>query len=211
MKSPPIASVLALVRPLEAARIPCALGGSGLLAALGLTQNVNDWDLTTDVPWTRSLDVLWRAMPAGERSWGPASRVRRRAELGAELAGTDDLHADHKLTFPKLQVELIHHFAFYVKDEVVHVPTRVTGRWKGIPLGSPEGWAVAYALMGRAPKAEILFGWLEQNGADAARVAELVDQPLPRALSRRLGSLPVAGAPPPPRRAKASRAAPSRR
>lgn len=213
LKSPPLRNALALVRPLEAAGIECALGGSGLLAALGLGSEVRDWDLTTDVPWTRSLDVLWRALPADDRSRGPASRARRRADLGAVLAGTDELHADHKLMFPELHAELIHHFAFYMKGNVVHVPTRVSGRWKGIPLGSPEGWAIAYDLMGRDAKAELLFGRLAERGADARRVAELLDQPLPSALARRLRSLPVtaAAASGKPSRAKATRASSSRR
>jgi hypothetical protein len=80
-------------------------------------------------------------------------------------------------------------WSFFVGGAIVHLPTRVTGRWRELPLGSPEGWAAGYALLGRPGKAELLFAWLEAHGADAGAVAQLLGQPLPPALEDRLVAL----------------------
>ena len=46
--SPPFEPLLEVARTLDREGIAFALGGSGLLAALGLARQVRDWDLTTD-------------------------------------------------------------------------------------------------------------------------------------------------------------------
>jgi hypothetical protein len=75
----------------------------------------------------------------------------------------------------------------------------VTRHWQGLPIASPEGWAVAYWLMGRydepehrvrrAARAELLFAWLTEHGADADRVTELLEEPLPAELADRMRRL----------------------
>jgi hypothetical protein len=82
----------------------------------------------------------------------------------------------------------------------VRIPTRVTARWRELPVGSPEGWAVAYALMGelesaprRTERAELLFAHLAAHGADAGTIAFLLAQPLPVELAARLTKLPQVG------------------
>ena len=68
----------------------------------------------------------------------------------------------------------------------------MTVRRDGIPLGSPEAWAVAYALLGRDGKLERLMRWLAARGADPGVIARLRAEPLPPALAARLESLPRA-------------------
>ena len=182
MISPPLAPLRALLSRLERERLPHALGGSGLLAALGLVDQVNDWDVTVDAA-IATLDALF-------------------ADVPHERFGNGGGHADHKLTFRESRVELIARFAFFTPDGIVRIPTVVTGDWQGVPLGSPSGWAAAYALLGeienddrRRERAASLFGWLERHGADAAGVRALLAEPLPPALRERIAGL--SAAPPP--------------
>ena len=180
LRTPAMGPLLDIVKTLETGGVPCALGASGLLAALDLVNVVNDWDLSCDAD---ARDVQ--------------TKLLRRAPV---LHGNSGCHADHKLTFVPERIEVICRFAFFVPGGVVNVPTRVTRRWRGVPVGSPEGWAVAYALLGmfdeaaqrprRAERSELLFGWLERNGADAGRVDELLREPQPLPLAARLRALP---------------------
>jgi hypothetical protein len=156
---------------LERAGIVVALGGSGLLAALGLTDAVRDWDLTTDA----GLDPVLAAL-AGEP---------------VEHQGSDELHADQKLMLAGGTIEVILGFAFHTERGVVRIPTVVTGRWRGLPLGSLEAWAVAYHLLGRPEKSATLWRALDSRGADRAVVARLLREPLAHGLARRLGELPT--------------------
>ena len=169
--TPPLDHALEVIGRLERAGLECAVGGSGLLAALGLARVVRDWDVTTDAP---RADV--EAAVAG---------------LAWDHKGSDALHADEKLMFPALELEIIRGFAFVVPGGIVRVPTRVSRRWRGLPIGSPECWAVAYALLGRDAKRDALFAWLERHGADAAAIAALLAQPLPASLAERLAALPA--------------------
>jgi hypothetical protein len=168
---PPPAPLRGTLARLEAAGLVAALGGSGLLAALGLAEHVRDWDLTTDEPWERVVEAL-----AGE-------------PLVAH--GPDHLHADRKLALADGAVEVIVGFAFHTPGGLVRVPTVVAERRGGIPLGSPEGWAVAYHLLGRPEKRDALLGHLALHGADAGVLVRLLDQPLPSGLAARLAALPT--------------------
>ncbi len=47
-RTPPLSVVTAVVAALQAHGAVAAVGGSGLLAALGLVDSVRDWDVTTD-------------------------------------------------------------------------------------------------------------------------------------------------------------------
>lgn len=168
--APPFPPVCELIERLERAGVACALGGSGLLAALGLADHVRDWDFTTDAPVEQVIAA----------ATGHAYRH----------VGSDALHADQKLTFDALGVEVIVGFSFFVEGGVVHIPTHASGWWNGVRLGSPECWAVAYDLLGRPAKADLLFAWLDQHGADSVIVERLLAQPLPQALAARMNWLP---------------------
>jgi hypothetical protein len=173
--TPPLPPLRATLARLVAAGLPHALGGSGLLAALGLVERVNDWDVTVEAD--------------------PGAIAARFPEGGYVLHGNSGGHADHKLTFGAERIELIARFAFFVPGGVVRIPTVVTRTWNGIPVGSPSAWAAAYAIMAdqerddrRRARAETLFAWLARHGADGA-CALLLAQPLPEEIAARLRAL----------------------
>ncbi|HKQ58407.1 MAG TPA: hypothetical protein VJY35_11120 [Candidatus Eisenbacteria bacterium] len=171
LKSAPSWPLLAgCVARLEAAGVPVALGGSGLLAALGLADTVGDWDLTTDAPWER-VDAALADEPHTDH-------------------GNDALHADHKRVIADGAIEVIVGFAYFTPSGVVRIPTIVSGHAGRVPLGSPECWAVAYALLGRPAKSETLFSHLESRGAEPAAMRRLLAEPLPEYLAARLTALP---------------------
>ncbi len=170
--TPPLDGVWRIVARLEAAGITCALGGSGLLAAFGLTDRVRDWDLTTDAPRAEVEGAL--------------------AGLEWRHTGSDALHADEKLMLDAFELEIIRGFAFFTPAGVVRIPTIVTRRWAGIPVGDPACWASAYHLLERFPKRDALLGWLRAHGANHAALEALESQPLPDSLAALLGALPIA-------------------
>lgn len=172
MTTPPLPPLHEVVAALARAGIVCALGGSGLLAARGLVEQVNDWDLTTDA----SLEEVERALTG----------------RAIERAGPSGVHADHKAMLASARTEVIVRFAFTVAEGVVRIPTVVTGRWQGVPLGSPEGWAVAYVLLGRPARADLWFAYLADHGVDEVTRARLLAEPLPDRLASRLAALPRA-------------------
>lgn len=168
--NPPIAPLQELVRRLEHAGIEVALGGSGLLVALELAETAHDWDLTTDAPIDSFAPLL--------------------SDHTTERIGPSGVHADQKLMLPDLRIEVISEFAMRSGEGVVRLPTIVTGRWKEVPIGSPEVWVVAYTLLGREAKAELLLAWLEDRGADGRALERMLAQPLPRTLRDQLTALP---------------------
>lgn len=125
-----------------------ALGGSGLLAALGLIDRVRDWDLTTDAEpelvatALRAAQLEHAEVTAGDG--GYATRARFLVDGG-----------DH-------EVDLLVGFGFRVGGSTIPIPTRVTGHWQGLPLGDPVKWAHAYRLMGRTGRADTLQTWLDR-------------------------------------------------
>jgi hypothetical protein len=169
-RTPAIDPLRDVLARLDRAGVVCALGGSGLLLALGLTDTVHDWDVTTDA----AVDDVAAAL-AGE----PHERF-----------GNSGIHADHKLVLRGGEIEIICRFALRSEAGVCRVPTRVLSAWRGVPVGSPVAWAVAYALMGRDAKAELLWGHLGRAGITRDERQALEGQPLPEALRRRMRSCP---------------------
>ena len=167
--APPSGPLIDVVRRLEGAGVVAALGGSGLLGALSLATEARDWDLTTD----STLDEVAANLEG----------------MALERLGPSGIHADHKLRIAGGVVEVICGFAIRSEAGVVRIPTVVSARAESLPLGSPESWAVAYALLGRAEKSERLMRWLAAHGADAGILARLAAEPLPGPLAARLRSL----------------------
>ena len=170
--SPPLAALREIVATLESAGIECALGGSGLLASLGLETVIRDWDLTTDAPLEEVRLALARYAPGH--------------------MGPNGVHADDKLMIPGHSTECIVRFAFHSGGVIVRIPTLKQARWAGVTVGSAEAWAVAYALMGREEKSRRLFDHLARSGADGAAVLRLCGEPLPDGLRDSLSALPTA-------------------
>lgn len=65
------------------------------------------------------------------------------------------------VTAPDHDIEVIVGFALSDGEQVVHLPTRVTGTWRGLPLADPLVWLQAYQLMGRPERADPLQRWLD--------------------------------------------------
>ena len=167
--TPPLEPLLEVVARLEAEGIRCALGGSGLLAALGLAETARDWDLTADAPLERLVPLA--------------------PDWPFETAGSSGVHADAKLVFPAHAIEVIARFAFFGPRGVIRIPTVVAGRWRGVPLASPEAWLAAYHLLERPAKRDLLLGHLRARGHDEAVLERLLDEPLPAELAGMLAAL----------------------
>ena len=148
---PPTRTVGRIVAELQSLRLPVAVGGSALLASLGLVTHVRDWDVTSEgepAEVTSALDRLglaWSASPAPERPFA----TRARFVVDAD---------DH-------EIDVLVGFAAWDRDEVVPLPVHVTGTWLGLPIADPEVWARAYRLIGRAERAELLDAWLRGDRA----------------------------------------------
>lgn len=169
-----VTPLLPVIGRLRAAGLECALGGSGLLYSLGLAERVRDLDLTTDA----ALEQVEAALGALPRSLAPhgdgpfASSFRLSLQAGGA------------------EVDLMGRFAIRTGGGVCHIPTVVCSTWQGVPVGSPEAWAVAYRLMQRHPKADLLSRYLAAGGARRSVVEYLLAQPLPPAVRAEVEAWP---------------------
>lgn len=149
MSLPPLGVVTRVVAALHARSLTPAIGGSGLLVALGLAEVANDWDVTVDAPQAAVAEALHAAGIAyrdGTGEGGVYATERRWVINGG----------DH-------EVDLLLGFALRGPAGVEQLPTRVSGRWRGLPIGDPAVWARAYLLLERPAKAEVLYSWLRSN------------------------------------------------
>lgn len=163
---PAIEPLKLVVDRLAGAGIQVALGGSGLLYSLGLVDAVRDWDLTTDAAVPAVIEALgdlpWGRSPTGDQAYATAGRIN--------------------VTPDGADIDLMVQFAVRCETGVVGFPTIVTGQFESIPVGSPEVWAVAYQLMGRLAKADMLYEYLRQRGARSEIRTRLLAEPLPEAV-----------------------------
>ncbi len=146
LRVPPTDLVVRVIDALVAGGFTPAVGGSGLLVALALTDVANDWDVTVD------------GDPAGVAAALRAAGVAYRD--GTERGGIFDTAARLVVDGGDHDVDLLVGFALHGPDGVEALPTRVTGSWRGLPLADPVVWERAYRLLGRAPKADALQRWL---------------------------------------------------
>lgn len=161
---------------LSAAGITWALGGSAVLIAHGLwEQPPTDWDLNTDA----DLERVQAALAGFQVELHP-------------LTGSGNYATKARLTVEQ-EIDLMVQFAVRTEGGVVHLPTVVSRTWQGMPVGSPEVWAVAYRLIGRPVKPDLLTDWLRTHGAESRVKAMLLTQPLPGALRAEVESWPVTG------------------
>ncbi|MBO0882449.1 MAG: hypothetical protein J2P17_19380 [Mycobacterium sp.] len=125
-----------------------ALGGSGLLVALGLADVAHDWDVTVDAPNTAVIAAL-----------ADAALEYRDGTIREGIYATSRRYV---IDGGSHDVDLLVNFALHTPTGIETLPTRVTGRWRGIPLADPAVWARAYRLLGRGAKAEALERWLSR-------------------------------------------------
>lgn len=152
-----------------------ALGGSGLLYALGLTEVVHDWDLTTDESRQDVMQCL------------DAFHVVEKKRVSETFC------SEYILALPDEDIEIIGSYAIRYGIETCHLPSIIGGSWGNVPLASPEVWAVAYDLMGRLGKAELLFGYLERTGVSRYVIDMLLKGPLPSKMRVRLKEMVAMG------------------
>ena len=145
---PELGVVQLVLHSLKESGLVAAIGGSGLLAALGLTQVVHDWDVTTDGP-TSIVEV---ALDTAGVSY-------REAPAGIGVYASDGLYV---VDGGSHEIDVIVGFAVRVGGRRIELPTRVSATWQGIPLADPSVWERAYRLIGQPSKADLLSQWREQ-------------------------------------------------
>lgn len=150
LSTPPLEPVRLLFAAFERHRISAAVGGSALLAAHGLTEQVRGWDVTTEAdpevvePLLVELGLAYQ-------------RARQQVPYASAACFVIDA-GDHS-------IDVIARFALSTPTGVVSVRTRRAGMWQGMPLGDAQQWASAYRLMERTDAAEALERWLNHGQA----------------------------------------------
>lgn len=170
---PDLVHLAAVTDELQRRGVPYALGGSGLLHSLGLTDTVRDWDLTTEAP----KEQVWEAL--------------RHLELQEGKSGDYPFGSAYKLVIHQEdpQVEILGRFSIHTGKGLCRLPTVPASVWNGVHVGSPEVWYAAYALMNRQDKADLLYSYLKEKGADRRVIQNLTREPLPDDVRERLVSL----------------------
>lgn len=155
---------------LESSNIKYALGGSGMLLSLGLSDTINDWDIMTDAPKEQILKAL--------------QHFTIKETTGAEYPfGTEYKLAIHE---NDPQVEILGKFAIYNDQQLCKIPTIPATIWQGVQISAPEVWYVTYALMERTAKADLLLEYLKGKPANKEVINKLMKEPLPEFIVQQL-------------------------
>ncbi|WP_152378927.1 hypothetical protein [Paenibacillus brasilensis] len=131
---------------------------------MNLTDVVNDWDIMVECP----KDILLKAIDGYD--W---------IELNS---GDYPFASKYRIQITSLKIDIMGGFAFYTEGEVVQLPTLCIPHreWDGIKISSPEIWYVAYYLMSREEKSNLILGYLQAH-------KEIVDKDLIRDLLKHNG------------------------
>ena len=149
VQHPPLEPVRAVVTMLEDAGLTVALGGSAILAWLGLVERVGDWDVTVDADPDEVIELLDRA----ELEW------ENRTDHSFPFAS----RARFTIAAPGHEIDVLVGFALYDGSDLIPIPVHVAGHWLGLPIARPHDWLVAYRLMGRLERAEALRAHVEKS------------------------------------------------
>lgn len=134
-----------IAEKLNQSQIQYSLGGSGLLFYLGLIDKVNDWDIVVECPKEKLIEVL------GDSPW-------------TELKSGDSPYAsEFRIHIPSLHIDFIGSFALQNTKGTVKFPIENAAIWHGVHVSYPEIWCVAYQMMGREHKADLLLNYLKGN------------------------------------------------
>lgn len=149
MQHPPLESVQRVVAVFTQRGWPVAVGGSAVLAWLGLVDVVRDWDVTVDAEPDDVEQALLRAGFNAEdaTSSEPPFATRRRLTL----------------TLPDHELDVLVGLALHEGGAVVRIPVRAVATWNGLPIAHPEDWELAYRLMGRTDRAATLHKALTES------------------------------------------------
>lgn len=138
-------TIIPIIRKLEENNIMYSLGGSGLLYYLNLVESINDWDITVDC----SKEELLKALNGHDC---------------LELESGDyPFASQYRLSVETQHIDFIGGFALHAEKGILQLPLERLGEWNGIHMASPEVWYVAYYLMGRQSKADLLLHYLQNN------------------------------------------------
>ncbi|SCY79604.1 hypothetical protein SAMN05720606_109176 [Paenibacillus polysaccharolyticus] len=139
--------ILPVVKRLEANHIAYSLGGSAMLCFLGLVDSVNDWDLMVDCPKFKFIEVIagyeWIEKESGDKPFA----------------------SEYRMEVESLNVDVIGGFAFDVDGRRLELPISPIRnvKWHGMHVSSPEVWYVAYQMMGRHEKADLILDYLQTS------------------------------------------------
>lgn len=120
--------------------IVAALGGSAVLAALGLVDVVHDWDITTDA----DVDAVRAALDAAGIAYVEAPKPDASYAARAYIQVVD------------APIEISVGYAIGTPDGDVAIPTVIGRTWLGLPLSDPAPWVIAYRAMGRSDRSQAL-------------------------------------------------------
>lgn len=134
-----------IAEKLNQSQIQYSLGGSGLLFYLGLIDKVNDWDIVVECPKEKLIEVLddlpWSELKSGDYPYASEFRIH----------------------IPSLHIDFIGSLALQNTKGTVKFPIENAAIWHGVQVSYPEIWCVAYQMMGREHKADLLLNYLKGN------------------------------------------------
>ncbi len=138
---PPLASILLIQKALDQQGINNVVGGSGLLASLGLITEVNDWDLVVDAE-PADVEQLFGELGLPHRRKARSGIFRTDAAIEVDAG-------DHS-------IDVLVGFALDSAEGVTRIPARAGERWRGLQMARAEDWEQAYRLLGREQQALLL-------------------------------------------------------
>ncbi|MGQ8874412.1 hypothetical protein [Paenibacillus sp. TSA_86.1] len=139
--------IVPLIKRLEENNIAYSLGGSAMLYVLGLVDSVNDWDVMVDCPKSKFIEAIaaydWIEKESGDKPFA----------------------SEYRLEIKSLDVDVIGGFAFDVDGRRLELPLCPIPnvKWHGMNVSSPEVWYVAYHMMGRPEKADLIMEYLQTS------------------------------------------------
>ncbi|GAA0317908.1 hypothetical protein GCM10008967_05620 [Bacillus carboniphilus] len=170
-------SISKLIRDLEYKGITYTIGGSGLLKSLGFPVQMSDWDFFIDVEKTEVLDALknWDIIekPSDEHSFFKSKYL-------LELKNDEGK-----------PIEIIGYFTIKAGDALIPLPAVVHHRWENMKIAHPLVWFIAYSLMGRKQKADLLKQYLNVNPTDKEWIDYYVRQSIPKDIQEVLLQFPT--------------------